>query len=206
MVATSDMERRGQARPADLTLNDIRENPAAPYDKDEVTRLIEADLDKEISPRSRLTVAQLREHVLSANTTGEESLTLDRARPANASRPSPADDQHDLALGAAKIRSSRTRTPHWFARRSGLSPTTHGQPGRHPGIDHGSLSWGMGDALTAEPGHGHLEATSAIRTAFTTSRGLMSDPDMLPGPHHDPDGGAAPRHTDGRDVPEPGRQ
>lgn len=57
----------------------IRENPAVPFEKDEVTRLIEEDLDKEGFERIRnWTVAEAREYVLSPTTSGEDLLALGR--------------------------------------------------------------------------------------------------------------------------------
>lgn len=64
---------------ADLTLAEIRENPAVPYEKDEVTRLIEEDLDKaQFEKVKGWTVGELREYILSDNTDGEALLALGR--------------------------------------------------------------------------------------------------------------------------------
>lgn len=64
---------------AGLPLWYIREHPAVPFEKDEVTRLIEEDLDKEGFERIRnWTVAEAREYVLSPTTSGEDLLALGR--------------------------------------------------------------------------------------------------------------------------------
>jgi len=56
-----------------LTLHDLRENPAVPYEEDEVTRIIQDDVNE---PAYRAiqgwTVAQLREWLLSEDTTGAD--------------------------------------------------------------------------------------------------------------------------------------
>src|SRR5256714_12972836 len=50
---------------SEVTLADLREHPAVPYEKDAVTRLIQDDLSVPIYETVRSwTVARLREHVL----------------------------------------------------------------------------------------------------------------------------------------------
>jgi len=62
---------------ADLPLWVLRENPAVPYEQDEVTRLIQDDLDQARFQRVRdWTVAQLREHILAPSTTGADLVAL----------------------------------------------------------------------------------------------------------------------------------
>ena len=52
-----------------VTLHDLRENPAVPYEEDEVTRIIQDDVN-EVQYRKiqNWTVAQLREWILSETT------------------------------------------------------------------------------------------------------------------------------------------
>ncbi len=67
---------------ADLTLKELRENPSVPYELDEVTRVIEDDLER--SPLARAayakvscwTVAALREFILDDATSGDEIKAL----------------------------------------------------------------------------------------------------------------------------------
>jgi ethanolamine ammonia-lyase large subunit len=55
-----------------LTMADLRENPVVPYEEDEITRLVEDDLDQRaFSAISSLTVGQFREWILDSETTGE---------------------------------------------------------------------------------------------------------------------------------------
>ncbi len=55
---------------AELTLADLRENPAVPYEQDEVTRIIQDDLNEPVYTQIRgWTVSQLREWLLDENTT-----------------------------------------------------------------------------------------------------------------------------------------
>ena len=56
---------------SEMFLEDLRENPAVPYEDDEVTRIIQDDLNrKEYEKIRRWTVSELREWILSETTTG----------------------------------------------------------------------------------------------------------------------------------------
>ena len=56
---------------SNLTVKDLRENPAVPYEKDEVTRIIQDDLNESIYQEVQgWTLAQLREWILSENADG----------------------------------------------------------------------------------------------------------------------------------------
>ena len=62
-----------------LTLADLRENPAVPYEEDEVTRIIQDDVQETVYNRIRgWTVAELREWILSESTTGSDIRKLSR--------------------------------------------------------------------------------------------------------------------------------
>ncbi|MBO6132979.1 MAG: ethanolamine ammonia-lyase subunit EutB [Lachnospiraceae bacterium] len=57
---------------SNLTLNDIRNNPAVPYEEDEVTRIIQDDVNEQIyNGMKNWTVAEFREWLLNVNTTTE---------------------------------------------------------------------------------------------------------------------------------------
>lgn len=64
---------------SELTIRELRENPAVPYEKDKVTQIIEDDIDllkyEEIKD---WTIAQLREWLLDDQTSGEEMLAAGR--------------------------------------------------------------------------------------------------------------------------------
>ena len=58
---------------ADLTLGDLREHPAVPYETDEVTRIIQDDVNEKIYGEIRnWNVAEFREWLLDENTTGAD--------------------------------------------------------------------------------------------------------------------------------------
>ena len=62
-----------------LTLADLRENPAVPYEEDEVTRIIQDDVNETVYARIRnWTVSDLREWILSESTTGSDIRKLSR--------------------------------------------------------------------------------------------------------------------------------
>ncbi len=62
-----------------LTLGDLRENPAVPYEEDEVTRIIQDDLNIPAYEKIRgWTVAQLREWLLAESTSGDDIRKLSR--------------------------------------------------------------------------------------------------------------------------------
>ena len=62
-----------------VTLEDLRENPAVPYEKDEVTRIIQDDLNVyQYEKIKHWTVAQLREWILSETTSSGDIRKLSR--------------------------------------------------------------------------------------------------------------------------------
>ena len=81
-LAAEDARERVAAKVvlAALTLADLRENPAVPYEEDEVTRIIQDDVNEFVYNRIRnWTVAELREWIrvrLSSSSSGLNSLML----------------------------------------------------------------------------------------------------------------------------------
>ena len=62
-----------------MTLADLRENPAVPYEEDEVTRIIQDDVNERVYAKIRnWTVAELREWLQSETTTGADIRKLSR--------------------------------------------------------------------------------------------------------------------------------
>ena len=73
-IAAETAEERVAAKVvlSNLTLNDLRNCPAVPYEEDEVTRIIQDDLNETIfNSFKNMTVAEFREWLLSEKTTGE---------------------------------------------------------------------------------------------------------------------------------------
>lgn len=73
-IAAENAEERVAAKVvlSHLTLNDIRNNPAVPYEEDEVTRIIQDGVNETIfSQFKNMAVAEFREWMLSEKTTPE---------------------------------------------------------------------------------------------------------------------------------------
>ena len=73
-IAADSAEERVAAKVvlSNLTLNDLRNSPAVPYEDDEVTRIIQDDINETIFNEFKgMTVAEFREWLLSEKTTGE---------------------------------------------------------------------------------------------------------------------------------------
>ena len=74
-IAAENAEERVAAKVvlANLLLSDLRENPVAPYESDEVTRIIQDDLNEHIYAEIRnWTVSDLREWLLAETTTSDD--------------------------------------------------------------------------------------------------------------------------------------
>src|SRR6266851_2485750 len=107
LAAHSEQERiAAKTVIADLTLNDLRENPVVPYDRDEVTRVIDDALDRDAFARVRsTTVGEFREWLLDDATTGEIILAISPGLTAEiAAAIAKLCSNLDLIAIAAKIR------------------------------------------------------------------------------------------------------
>ena len=136
-----------------VTLSDLRSNPAVPYEEDEVTRIIQDDVNESVYQKIRnWTVAELREWILSENTTSADIRRISRGLTAEMiAAVAKLMSNLDLIYGAAKM----TVTAH--------CNTTIGLPGtlscrlqpNHPTDDPDGitasvlegLSFGAGDAV-----------------------------------------------------------
>ena len=62
-----------------VTLGELRENPAVPYEEDEVTRIIQDDVNEQVYREIRgWTVAEFREWLLDESTTGQDIRRISR--------------------------------------------------------------------------------------------------------------------------------
>jgi len=107
-LAADSMQERIAAKLvlSEITLGDLRENPAVPYEKDAVTRLIQDDLNLPLYNAVRgWTVAQLREHILDDRVTGPDLLRLSRGLTSEMiAAVSKLMSNLDLVVAAKKIR------------------------------------------------------------------------------------------------------
>ncbi|MEG1142910.1 MAG: ethanolamine ammonia-lyase subunit EutB, partial [Clostridia bacterium] len=80
-IAAQSAEERVAAKVvlSNLTLSDLRNSPAVPYEIDEVTRIIQDDVNEKIYAEVKnLTVAEFREWLLDDNTTGADIRRVSR--------------------------------------------------------------------------------------------------------------------------------
>ncbi len=91
---------------AHMTVKELRENPAVPYEDDEVTRITEDGLDKRAYQEvCGWTIADLRESILDAETSGEEVARISHGLTGEvAAAVAKLMSNLDLALAARKIR------------------------------------------------------------------------------------------------------
>ena len=80
VAASSDLERIAAKEVLSrMLLSELRENPVVPYEEDEVTRIIQDSVDETVYSRIRnWTVGELREYILSYETSEEDIRTLSR--------------------------------------------------------------------------------------------------------------------------------
>ena len=136
-----------------LTLGDLRENPAVPYEQDEVTRIIQDDVNEAQYRKIRgWTVAELREWILSENTTGADIRKLSRGLTSEmVAAVAKLMSNLDLIYGAAKITvtahcNTTIGLPGTLSCRLQPNHTTDDPDGITASVLEG-LSFGAGDAV-----------------------------------------------------------
>jgi len=154
IAARSEQERvAAKMLLADLTLKDLRENPVVPYERDEVTRVVDDGLDRATYNRIRnRTVGDFREWLLGDDVSGEKIAAVSRGLTGEmAAAVAKLCSNLDLITIAAKIRVvTRARTTIGLAGRL----STRLQP-NHPRDDpdgiaaaiYEGLAYATGDAL-----------------------------------------------------------
>ncbi|MBM4354203.1 MAG: ethanolamine ammonia-lyase subunit EutB [Deltaproteobacteria bacterium] len=170
VAAENDTERVAARRVlAGIPLWYLRENPAVPYDEDEVTRLILDDADAAVFGQvAGWTVAELREHILSSEVNGESLLKLGRGLTSECiAAVAKLMTNLDLIRAAAKIRvvthsNATLGLRGRFSVRLQPNHTTDDPAGILASAMEG-LSWGSGDAIIGvNPVTDTVEATVAI--------------------------------------------
>lgn len=106
-IAAESAEERVAARVvlANLTLEDLRNNPAIPYEEDEVTRIIQDDINEKIyKSMKNWTVQELREKILAYETTSNDIRKMSRGLTAEMiAAVTKLMSNLDLVKGAQKI-------------------------------------------------------------------------------------------------------
>ncbi|MGD8189834.1 ethanolamine ammonia-lyase subunit EutB [Brevibacillus ginsengisoli] len=107
-VAATSAEERVAAKVvlSNLTLSDLRNNPVVPYETDEVTRIIQDDVNERIYDSIKnWSVEELREWILNENTTGEDIKRISRGLTSEmVAAVAKIMSNLDLIYGAKKIR------------------------------------------------------------------------------------------------------
>ena len=107
-LAASSAEERVAAKVvlANITLEDLRNNPAVPYEVDEVTRIIQDDVNEKIyNEFKHMTVAEFREWILDEKTTGADIRRASRGITSEiVAAVAKLMSNMDLIYGASKIR------------------------------------------------------------------------------------------------------
>lgn len=158
---------------ANLTLKDLRENPAVAYEDDEVTRIIQDDVNEPIyNEIKNWTVAELREWILSEKTTGDMIKRVSRGLTAEMiSAVTKLMSNLDLVYGAKKIRITKhcnTTIGMEGTLSSRLQPNhpTDDPDGIMASLLEG-LTYGAGDALLGlNPVDDSVESVSRVLKRF----------------------------------------
>lgn len=174
-VAAESAEQRVAAKVvlANITLQDLRNNPAVPYELDEVTRIIQDDVNEKIYGEIKSwTVSELREWLLDEKTTGVDMRRISRGLTS------------EMVAAVAKIMSNMDLI--YAARKIKVTAhcnTTIGEPGtlsarlqpNHPTDDPDGimssllegLTYGIGDAvLGLNPVDDSVESVSRVLKRF----------------------------------------
>ena len=154
IAAGSDLERIAAKEVlSHFLVRDLRENPVVPYEMDEVTRINQDSIDQQVYSRiQNWSMAELREYILSYDTTEEDIKTLSRGLTSEVvAGVCKLMSNLDLIYGANKVRVTATCNTT-IGRRGTLS--TRLQPNHSTDNVEGitaslfeGLSYGCGDAL-----------------------------------------------------------
>lgn len=169
-----------------LTLQDLRENPVVPYEEDEVTRIIQDDLNIPVYEKIKgWTVAQLREWILSEQTSEEEIRRISRGLTAEmVAAVTKLMSNLDLIYGAAKIRitahcNTTIGLPGTLSCRLQPNHTTDDPDGILASLCEG-LSFGAGDAvLGLNPVTDCVERLSRVLHLFDDVRNRWEIPTQI---------------------------
>ena len=140
VAASSDLERIAAKEVlSQLLLSDLRNHPVVPYEEDEVTRINQDGIDETVYQRIKnWTVAELREYILSHETTEDDIHLLSRGLTSDGGGGLQADDQYGSGVWGQQGACAGSLQYHY--RSSGyIGDTTsaksfHGQCGGYHGI------------------------------------------------------------------------
>ncbi|HVK87203.1 MAG TPA: ethanolamine ammonia-lyase subunit EutB, partial [Kofleriaceae bacterium] len=174
-ISARDAVERVAARAvlADLTLRELREHPVVPYERDELTRMVEDELDDQaFRAVAHLTVGQFREWLLAVDTTGAKMRSVSAGlTPEMAAAASKLMSNFDLMTVGAKaevvVRANSTLgLPGRLSSRCQPNHPTDDVQGILASMREG-LAYGCGDAVIGvNPATDTPESTAEILTAI----------------------------------------
>ena len=187
-IAAADAKERIAAKAvlSQLTVADITEHPAVPYEADAVTRIILDDLDKEVYTRwKNTTIADLREWVLDNARTGAELLEVGRGLSSEViAALAKLMGNLDLMYTARKLQitahcNTTIGTPGTFACRLQPNHPTDDVAGVTASLLEG-LSYCIGDAVIGlNPAIDTVESTTAILNLFNDVKNRLEIPTQI---------------------------
>ena len=174
-IAAQSSEERVAAKVvlSDITLEELRNNPVVPYEDDEVTRIIESQVNERIySEIKNWSVSEFREWILDSETTGEDIKRVSRGLTSEmVAAVTKLMGNLDLIFGAAKIRiSAKCNTeiglPGTLSVRLQPNHPTDDPQGVAASLMEG-LSYGIGDAVIGlNPVNDSVESVTKILERF----------------------------------------
>ncbi|KRM97322.1 ethanolamine ammonia-lyase subunit EutB [Loigolactobacillus rennini] len=184
-VVAEDAKERVAAKVvlAQLTLEDLYNNPVVPYEEDEVTRIIIDGVNQKIySEIKNWTVSDLREWLLDSQTTDHEIQRIRRGLTSEmAAAVTKLMTNMDLIVAAKKINIEKTANttigrPGTFSSRLQTNHPSDNIDGIMAGIMEG-VSMGIGDAVIGlNPNDDSVDSVSKILTKFEEFRSQWQIP------------------------------
>ena len=187
-IAAETAEERVAAKVvlSNLTLENLRENPAVPYEEDEVTRIIQDGVNESIYNSIKgWTVAQLREWILDTETTGDMLKRVSRGLTSEmVAGVAKLMGNLDLIYGAKKIHNpthcnTTLGLPGTFSSRLQPNHTTDDPKGIMASVMEG-LSYGCGDAVIGlNPVDDSVESVARILKSFDEFKNKWEVPTQI---------------------------
>ena len=187
-IAAETAEERVAAKVvlSNLTLENLRENPAVPYEEDEVTRIIQDGVNESIYNSIKgWTVAQLREWILDTETTGDMIKRVSRGLTSEmVAGVAKLMGNLDLIYGAKKIHNpthcnTTLGLPGTFSSRLQPNHTTDDPKGIMASVMEG-LSYGCGDAVIGlNPVDDSVESVARILKSFDEFKNKWDVPTQI---------------------------
>ncbi|MFD3446733.1 ethanolamine ammonia-lyase subunit EutB [Microbacteriaceae bacterium 4G12] len=187
-IAAESAEQRVAAKVvvSNLTLADLRNHPAVPYEQDEVTRIIQDSVNEKIyNSIKHWTVQELREWILNENTTEADIKRISRGLTSEMiSAVTKLMSNMDLIYGARKVRiSAHCNTtiglPGTLSARLQPNHPTDDPDGIIASLMEG-LSYGVGDAVIGlNPVDDSVESVSRILKKFDEFRNKWDIPTQI---------------------------